>query len=192
MNKLPADVQRILNSQTPKVLRKDFETIAFDKFKDLKNQLLLEFNNHLITQEIKLGPNGSNISGTLGGQSNLFAFIGFDSSDDPIRPILDILENIEIRFVKDIEIGSLFTVSFPEPSDIFAVTPMPWASGRSWAKGIEQGISGFGYLIKDNTSLSRSGAALQSSVKIRSGTYKNTSYISAILKKYKTQFMSLK
>jgi hypothetical protein len=192
MNKLPADVQRILNSQAPKVLRKDFETIAFDKFKDLKNQLLLEFNNHLITQEIKLGPNGSNISGTLGGQSNLFAFIGFDSSDDPIRPILDILENIEIRFVKDIEIGSLFTVSFPEPSDIFAVTPMPWASGRSWAKGIEQGISGLGYLIKDNTSLSRSGAALQSSVKIRSGTYKNTSYISAILKKYKTQFMSLK
>jgi hypothetical protein len=192
MNKLPADVQRILNSQAPKVLRKDFEAIAFDKFKDLKNQLLLEFNNHLITQEIKLGPNGSNISGTLGGQSNLFAFIGFDSSDDPIRPILDILENIEIRFVKDIEIGSLFTVSFPEPSDIFAVTPMPWASGRSWAKGIEQGISGLGYLIKDNTSLSRSGAALQSSVKIRSGTYKNTSYISAILKKYKTQFMSLK
>jgi hypothetical protein len=192
MNKLPADVQRILNSQAPKVLRKDFETIAFDKFKDLKNQLLLEFNNHLITKEIKLGPNGSNISGTLGGQSNLFAFIGFDSSDDPIRPILDILENIEIRFVKDIEIGSLFTVSFPEPSDIFAVTPMPWASGRSWAKGIEQGISGLGYLIKDNTSLSRSGAALQSSVKIRSGTYKNTSYISAILKKYKTQFMSLK
>jgi hypothetical protein len=192
MNKLPADVRRILNSQAPKVLRKDFETIAFDKFKDLKNQLLLEFNNHLITQEIKLGPNGSNISGTLGGQSNLFAFIGFDSSDDPIRPILDILENIEIRFVKDIEIGSLFTVSFPEPSDIFAVTPMPWASGRSWAKGIEQGISGLGYLIKNNTSLSRSGAALQSSVKIRSGKYKNTSYISAILKKYKTQFMSLK
>jgi hypothetical protein len=192
MNKLPADVQRILNSQAPKVLRKDFETIAFNKFKDLKNQLLLEFNNHLITQEIKLGPNGSNISGTLGGQSNLFAFIGFDSSDDPIRPILDILENIEIRFVKDIEIGSLFTVSFPEPSDIFAVTPMPWASGRSWAKGIEQGISGLGYLIKNDTSLSRSGAALQSSVKIRSGKYKNTSYISAILKKYKTQFMSLK
>ena len=69
---------------------------------------------------------------------------------------------------------------------------MPWASGRSWAKGIEQGISGLGYLIKNNTSLSRSGAALQSSVKIRSSRYKNTPYISAILKKYKTQFMSLK
>jgi hypothetical protein len=192
MNKLPTDVRNILKAQAPKLLRKNFEDDVTEKFKKLKNELLLEFNNHLITQEIKLGPNGTNISGTLGGQSNLFAFIGFDSSDDPIRPILDILENIEIRFVKDIEIGSLFTVSFPEPSDIFAVTPMPWASGRSWAKGIEQGISGLGYLIKNNTSLSRSGAALQSSVKIRSGRYRNTSYISAILKKYKTQFMSLK
>jgi hypothetical protein len=192
MNKLPTDVRNILKAQAPKLLRKNFEDDVTEKFKKLKNELLLEFNNHLITQEIKLGPNGTNISGTLGGQSNLFAFIGFDSSDDPIRPILDILENIEIRFVKDIEIGSLFTVSFPEPSDIFAVTPMPWASGRSWAKGIEQGISGLGYLIKNNTSLSRSGAALQSSVKIRSSRYKNTPYISAILKKYKTQFMSLK
>jgi len=192
MNKLPTDVRNILKAQAPKLLRKNFEDDVTEKFKKLKNELLLEFNNHLITQEIKLGPNGTNTSGTLGGQSNLFAFIGFDSSDDPIRPILDILENIEIRFVKDIEIGSLFTVSFPEPSDIFAVTPMPWASGRSWAKGIEQGISGLGYLIKNNTSLSRSGAALQSSVKIRSGRYKNTPYISAILKKYKTQFMSLK
>jgi hypothetical protein len=192
MNKLPTDVRNILKAQAPKLLRKNFEDDVTEKFKKLKNELLLEFNNHLITQEIKLGPNGTNTSGTLGGQSNLFAFIGFDSSDDPIRPILDILENIEIRFVKDIEIGSLFTVSFPEPSDIFAVTPMPWASGRSWAKGIEQGISGLGYLIKNNTSLSRSGAALQSSVKIRSSRYKNTPYISAILKKYKTQFMSLK
>jgi hypothetical protein len=121
----------------------------------------------------------------------LFAFIGFEENDDPIQPILNILENIEIRFTKDISIGSLFTITIPEPSDIFAVTPMPWASGRSWAKGIESGISGLGFLIKNNSSLSRSGAALQSSVKIRGGSYKNTQYISALLKKYKKQFMLL-
>jgi hypothetical protein len=191
MNKLPQDVQRILNNQAPKILRKDFEGIATNKFKNIKNQLLLEFNNHIITKEIRLGPNGSNISGTLGGNSNLFAFIGFEENDDPIQPILNILENIEIRFTKDISIGSLFTITIPEPSDIFAVTPMPWASGRSWAKGIESGISGLGFLIKNNSSLSRSGAALQSSVKIRGGSYKNTQYISALLKKYKKQFMLL-
>jgi hypothetical protein len=191
MNKLPQDVQRILNNQAPKILRKDFEGIATNKFKNIKNQLLLEFNNHIITKEIRLGPNGSNISGTLGGNSNLFAFIGFEENDDPIQPILNILENIEIRFTRDISIGSLFTITIPEPSDIFAVTPMPWASGRSWAKGIESGISGLGFLIKNNSSLSRSGAALQSSVKIRGGSYKNTQYISALLKKYKKQFMLL-
>jgi hypothetical protein len=191
MNKLPQDVQRILNNQAPKILRKDFEGIATNKFKNIKNQLLLEFNNHIITKEIRLGPNGSNISGTLGGNSNLFAFIGFEENDDPIQPILNILENIEIRFTRDISIGSLFTITIPEPSDIFALTPMPWASGRSWAEGIEKGISGLGFLIKNNSSLSRSGAALQSSVKIRGGSYKNTQYISALLKKYKKQFMLL-
>jgi hypothetical protein len=191
MNKLPLDVQKILNNQAPKILRKDFEGIATNKFKNIKNQLLLEFNNHIITKEIRLGPNGSNISGTLGGNSNLFAFIGFEENDDPIQPILNILEKIEIRFTRDISIGSLFTITIPEPSDIFAVTPMPWASGRSWAEGIEKGISGLGFLIKNNSSLSRSGAALQSSVKIRGGSYKNTQYISALLKKYKKQFMLL-
>lgn len=191
MNKLPLDVQKILNNQAPKILRKDFEDITTNKFKNIKNELLLEFNNHIITKEIRLGPNGSNISGTLGGNSNLFAFIGFEENDDPIQPILNILENIEIRFTRDISIGSLFTITLPEPSEIFAVTPMPWASGRSWAEGIEKGISGLGFLIKNNSSLSRSGAALQSSVKIRGGSYKNTQYISALLRKYKKQFMSL-
>lgn len=191
MNKLPLDVQKILNNQAPKILRKDFEDITTNKFKNIKNELLLEFNNHIITKEIRLGPNGSNISGTLAGSSNLFAFIGFEENDDPIQPILNILENIEIRFTRDISIGSLFTITLPEPSEIFAVTPMPWASGRSWAEGIEKGISGLGFLIKNNSSLSRSGAALQSSVKIRGGSYKNTQYISALLRKYKKQFMSL-
>lgn len=191
MNKLPLDVQKILNNQAPKMLRRDFEDAITNKFKNIKNELLLEFNNHIITKEIRLGPNGSNISGTLAGSSNLFAFIGFEENDDPIQPILNILENIEIRFTRDISIGSLFTITLPEPSEIFAVTPMPWASGRSWAEGIEKGISGLGFLIKNNSSLSRSGAALQSSVKIRGGSYKNTQYISALLRKYKKQFMSL-
>jgi hypothetical protein len=69
---------------------------------------------------------------------------------------------------------------------------MPWASGRSWASGIEKGISGLGYLLRNRSSLSRSGQAVQSSVKIRSGSFKNTPYISAIINKYSKKFSQLK
>ena len=68
---------------------------------------------------------------------------------------------------------------------------MPWANGRSWAKGIESGISGLGYLLKTGTAASRSGAALQSKNKIRSGKYTPVPYISSFINKYKKQFSEL-
>ena len=34
-------------------------------------------------------------------------------------------------------IGVEFNVSIPTAQDIFAITPLPWATGRSWAEGIE-------------------------------------------------------
>jgi hypothetical protein len=80
----------------------------------------------------------------------------------------------------------------PTSEDIFTVTPMPWASGRSWAQGIEKGISGLGYLLRRRSSQSRSGEAIQSSVKIRTGKFKNTQYISALINKYSKRFSQLK
>ena len=74
--RLPPDVQKIIDSQSPKLLRKDFNDIVQDKFNAIKNQLIQEFLNHPITQEIKAGPNASNSSGTLNGKGNLFSFIG--------------------------------------------------------------------------------------------------------------------
>lgn len=191
MAKLPPDVQKIINSQSSKFLRKDFNDIIQDKFNIIKNQLIQEFLNHPVTQEIKAGPNASNISGTLNGKGNLFSFIGFYESDDPIQDILNILESIEVRFVKDIPSGNQFTINFPEPNEIFAATPMPWASGRSWAKGIESGISGLGYYLLRTSSESRSGEALQTSVKLTGSKFKNTKYISALLAKYKKQLINL-
>ena len=70
------------------------------------------------------------------------------------------------------------------------MTPMPWATGRSWAQGIETGISGLGYLLRKNDG--RSGKAIQSRNKVRSGKFQNTSYISALIKKYKKEFNNIK
>ena len=189
---LPTDVQAALNKQVGKVLRVDFEKTARTEFIKIKNELIAEFLNHPVTKEIKEGPSTSNRSGTLNGISNLFAFIGFEEGDDPISPIIQVFQSIDISFGGEIPMGAKFNINMPTTADIFAVTPMPWASGRSWAQGIEKGISGLGYLLRRNSSTSRSGEAVQSSVKIRSGKFKNTPYISALINKYSKRFSQLK
>tara|TARA_Y100000004_G_scaffold192836_1_gene254111 strand:- start:828 stop:1415 length:588 start_codon:yes stop_codon:yes gene_type:complete len=195
MAKLPLDVQQALQRQAPRLLKNNFKKEVDKKFKKIKNEMIKEFLQLPVTQELLQGPDGSNISGTLGGVTNLFAFIGFDKGDQPIAPILQLLENTSIEYSKELRqiknIGISYNVNLPTSEQIFAITPMPWAVGRSWAKGIETGISGLGYLLRKN-SRGRSGAAIQSRVKVRGGRFKNTAYISAFINKYKKKFRDLK
>lgn len=194
MAKLPIDVQNALKRQAPKALRRDFEKEINKKFKDLKNEMIKEFLTDPVTIELLEGAGASNISGTLGGISNLFAFIGFNSGEQPISPILKMLEGTQIIYKQEIKqrgIGVEFEVSFPTAEDIFMVTPLPWASGRSWAEGIERGLSGLGYLLRKSDG--RSGAAIQSRVKrVRSGRFQNRPYISSLIKRYRKRFENLK
>ena len=195
MAKLPLDVQAAIRAQVPKLVKKKFRKSIDDKFKDVKKDMINEFMSHPVTQELLQGPDGVNISGTLNGVTNLYAFIGFDDGDSPVQPILDILEDIKI--IKDIEqttygVGRKYDISMPTAKDIFSATPMPWATGRSWARGIETGISGLGYLLRKSSQNSRSGVAIQSNNKVRSGRFKNVQYISAVIKKYEKRFDKLK
>ena len=194
MAKLPIDVQNALKRQAPKALRRDFEKEINKKFKDLKNEMIKEFLTDSVTIELLEGAGASNISGTLGGISNLFAFIGFNSGEQPISPILNMLEGTQIIYKQEIKqrgIGVEFEVSLPTAEDIFMVTPLPWASGRSWAEGIERGLSGLGYLLRKSDG--RSGAAIQSRVKrVRSGRFQNRPYISSLIKRYRKRFENLK
>ena len=191
---LPSDVQNALKRQAPKALRRDLEKEAKRKFKRIKAEMIKEFLSHPVTQEIMEGPSAPNISGTLGGVSNLFAFIGFDAGNQPVAPILERLEAVSIIYNKEYKekgIGVSFNVFLPTAEDIFAITPLPWATGRSWAEGIERGISGLGYLVKKSGG--RSGAAVQSRVnKVRGGRFQNTPYISSFIKRYKKRFEELK
>ena len=193
MRVLPKDVQDAINRQLPNLVKREFDSVFDQKFKQIKNEMIQEFLTHPVTLEIKSGPSGFNISGTLGGVSNLFAFIGFPEGSDPINPILDILEKIEYKDNEQSKSGGwIYTVIMPKSADIFAQTPMPWAEGRSWARGIESGISGLGHLINRDSGSSRSGAALQVKNKIRGGKYKPTAYISRLINKYNKQFSKLR
>ena len=190
---VPADVKAALQRQAPKALKSKFKQVAQKEFKNINAEMMAEFLGNPVTQEIMEGPRAPNISGTLGGVSNLFAFIGFDAGENPIAPILALLENTTLEYKQEVaakNIGVSFNVTLPTAEDIFAITPLPWATGRSWAQGIERGLSGLGYLLRKNTA--RSGAAIQSRVKVRGGKFHNTPYISAFLKKYRKRFEELK
>jgi hypothetical protein len=192
MSRLPYEVQQIIDQQVSKLIRKDSEAMMQDKLLLLKSELIEAFLNHPVTEEILAGPEASNTSGTLGGYGNLFSFIGFEVDDKPIAEILKIFESIDFVFSGEVSSGNNFKVTFPTAQDIFDVTPMPWATGRSWAKGIETGISGLGYYIFRKNAQSRSEHGIQTSVNPRgSGQFSNTKYISDLLNKYKMKFLKL-
>lgn len=182
-----------------KQLQKDSEYLKIqndyikERFEKIKEDIIKEFDTHPVTLEIKGGINSENISGTLGGITNLYSFIGFDEGTDPIDPIRELLLSSKYRIINSVN-GTSSQVMFeiPTAKEIFDVTPMPWATGRSWAKGIESGISGLGYYIK-KVKNSRSGLGVQSSThKLRSGaTYKNTKYISDLIRRFEARLKDL-
>lgn len=172
--------------------RKVQSDIIKEKFNSIKQNIIEQFESHPVTQEIAGGIASSNISGTLGGITNLYSFIGFDAGTDPLEPIRALLYQSSYRIIDS---GSSFetTVIFDTPTakDIFKVTPMPWAVGRSWAKGIESGISGLGYYVKKIKN-SRSGLGVQSVNQVRTGVvYKNTKYISQLINDFEKKLKEI-
>ena len=175
-------------AKTRVLARKKAERI----FERAKKDLINSFKNHPVTQEIQAGPNSSNSSGTLGGYGNLFSYIGFAAGANPIATVLAALEDgveMEKRAVEK-KVGKFFEFAFnikiPTMNVLSAITPMPWESGRSWLDGIEKGISGFSSYMYGRSN-GRSGAAIQTRSKIRSGGFRNTPYMSKILKDFKTE-----
>lgn len=184
--------KKIKTFAVKQIYKKKFTSII-ERAENLKSLMIAEFERHPITREIQGENYADNISGTLGGYGNLFTFIGFELGDKPTDTILELFKSIKITH--NLLNDTLFLrVSYPSPEDVWMITPMPWQNGRSWAKGIESGISGLNYylLLNKFSDSSRSGKGIQSDNKIRpSMRYTPTQYITTLLKKYRTKFLSL-
>ena len=197
--KINSVLRKKMQNAAVKVIKnknKDIEKTA----QKIKQEMIAEFLRHPVTRELLEKNTAQNYSQTLVGYGNLYSFIGFNYPEDPTVPILDLLNatRIDLR----LNGSNLFLyIKIPTPEDVWAVTPMPWADGRSWAKGIESGISGLNFYLSVQKAGakalkafedSRSGTAIQSNKKVSpSARYNPTLYISTLLKKYKTKFSSL-
>lgn len=179
--------------QGDKQYQKALNQAIKNEFDKIKEKYIQEFLNHPITVEINGGIEAQNTSNTLGGITNLYSFIGFDEGTDPIRPIQELLEKSNYRTVFNNQaVDSIVIFEIPTAQQIFNITPMPWAIGRSWARGIETGISGLGYYLK-KTKNSRSGLGIQSSTnQVRTGaSFKNTKYISDLINRFNKDLKNL-
>jgi hypothetical protein len=188
-------LDKSVKRQVAQLIKEDFDKRIERSFNNIKSAMITELMNHEITKEISIGAGASNSSNTLGGYGNLFTFIGFEAGTSPIEAIKREFDKTVIRFRTLTDDGPVWNIYMPAPEDIWEVTPMPWAEGRSWAKGIETGISGVGwYLYNQNKNYpqSRSGPAIQVKSKIASKVrFKNVKYISDILSRYEKKFSEL-
>lgn len=189
----PEWIKMFQDLQADKQYQNEIKRIIDQEFNKIKNEFIDEFMNHPITQEIQGGISATNSSNTLGGITNLYSFIGFDEGTDPIRPIEELLKKSNYRILfnnRSVEATVIFDI--PTAAQIFEITPMPWATGRSWARGIETGISGLGYYLK-KTKNSRSGLGVQSTnQQVRSGVmFKNSKYISDLINRFNKELKQL-
>lgn len=183
-------------------------------FNRAKAAMIKEFENHIITRELKEGHGGVNLSATLpDGYGNLFSFIGFHVDDDPTSYILRALKSIEFpahayatpfaqgrpRVRRNYQpsagsINFIYKIELPSIEDIPGTEyPDGWRDG-SWVQGIEDGIPGFeSYLYDENFDSyvqSRSTEALQAKdrdrniIIIRGGIHNPTPYMSEILEHF--------
>lgn len=158
------------------LLKKEAEAIMRQQlFDPAVATLQLEFLSHPVTEELKAGADGTNISDNLNApfsdppnrtgknksnhrddyaDPNLFAFIGFDKGTDPTKPIEERLNpankdgpKLKYAGMDRDRLSFRFQVSAPDFDAIQEATPLPWAPGISWAKRIEQGLPGIGHYL---------------------------------------------
>lgn len=143
-----------------------------------QKELLEEFNNHPVTRELD------------SGDGFLFSFIGFEEGSRPTESIRELLQrkiSLSRAKVSSKNLDVVYSFNYVDEEDIFNpdVTPMPWASGISWARGIEFGISGLGRFLRGDFKGSRSGGGIQAEENVRTATYKKQSYIRRLISNFK-------
>ncbi len=171
--------------------RKRIETFARQRFEVAKNQLMEDFDNHPVTRELEAGAqdpeNADNVSNTLPGSSgNLYSFIGFE--ENPIPALRNALQEGTTLSVSTISVEgdkikckSSLRVATEQIQD---ATPLPFETGKSWAEGIEKGISGFSQFLAGAFATSRSGGGIQVKNQVRGQNFRTTQYLSQILKNF--------
>jgi hypothetical protein len=145
-----------------KKLQREVDVAAKKVFDKARLKLIKEFDSHPVTQELQGGAGGQNLTDSLGGEANLFTFLGFPSGTDPTIAVKNFLiTSIKLkRSSRKRDLTVNYSINMPT-LDSFNFAKMPWESGNNWVKGVERGVSGFNYYLGKAAEASRSGKGIQ-------------------------------
>ena len=162
---------KAINKRSPELIDK-----MNTKLQPRVNNLLKFIRDHKISKEIDAGPNLEQSS--ILPYGNLFSFLGFHASDQPIDTISEFIHK-KIR-ITDAKVKSVnffvitnveYKLNLPKISELEAITKLPWDKKRSWLRGIEiTGYDNFAhYLYEQDQKFknSRSGPAIQVKPQLR-------------------------
>lgn len=184
------DLKRAISSN--KEYQAEVRARVKEQFEERKTQLIENFENHPVTQEIS-NPNSTNISNTLGGYGNLYGFLGFEE-DNPTLPVKEILSKktkVNAVSIKKEEVTLKFTV--PDLEDFDSVAALQWDT-KNWVKGIEKGISGFQSFMAKAAGRSGKGIQIKGKVKPFTGganRFQNTKYMTDLINKFKSSLNNI-
>jgi hypothetical protein len=181
-------MSELSNTENSKSMRTLLEQSVEARVEKSKKEMANDFANHPVTKELDNGPSSSNISNTLGGYGNLFSFIGFNSQEQPVTQIKNELQKpVKIKARKSIFSNGRFKVetNIPTQESLEESGKIPWSTGLSWLKGIEEGISGLGFFIfkKEGGLSSRSKTGVQTKAN-KGRQFKPTLYLTKIYKDF--------
>lgn len=182
-------IKKEISNSYKKAIQQEGLALAKEILEENKYKYIEQIENHPVSKELNEGPEGENLSNTLAGKENLFAFIGFDVNKRPVKELTDFIKDntsLDKKSIFDEEKLELkFNVNTPSLDEIKSVTPLPFEGGLSWVKGIEDGISGFGYYVYGKFFRnSRSKKGIQSKNKVRSMSYRPVKYMSELYNQF--------
>ena len=102
-------------SSYEETLKKEGLIFAQEILQENLDKYINEIKNHPVSKELDGGPDSENISDTLNGKENLFAFIGFDNEDKPIDDLTELIRqntSLDKRSTFDKKSFQLKIVSF--------------------------------------------------------------------------------
>jgi hypothetical protein len=199
-------LRKEIERQSGKLVTPKIAPLFNKQFAEAKKQMLKDFDNHPVTEEILAGPelqNSQFVDTSHGG--NLFSFLGFDEGENPVEDLREILDEETVKGSIEQTIGNdsikyKMEVSVPNMDDIKSQTQnlSRWST-RSWVDAIQRGIRGFPSYLFNALGFkgSASGTAIEaknkktgSTVNVRGGSFKGVKYLSTILQDFKDNIRS--
>ncbi len=159
---------------------------AQERLDKAKAELLSQYDQHPVTQEIEGEETASNLSGTLNGYGNLFSFMGFSQGSNPTVAVRNFLKSfIQLKKSSKARGNHIeYRVKMPSMED-FDFAQMPWEGGNSWVRAVEVGMSSFSYYMDKASKASRSGKGIQIDNKLRGRSSSGVPYLTQMLNEFR-------